>query len=231
MRIVICEDEVLIAEHLKSIITSFGHTVLGIAHNVKESIRLIDECRPELALLDIRLEGHTEGIDIARYISANYNIPLIFITAMSNKATIDEALAVNPAAYIFKPFSSIEVYAALQIVIKQHQNMNVEDHIIIHDRLCDIKVPENQILYVKSENVYLDIATTHKTYTIRKSLDAINKELKCKCLVKCHRSYIINLNYIDQMQKDHVLIRGTIIPVARQFQSEIREIFKNQLHK
>lgn len=228
MRIVICEDEVLIAEHLKSLLINFGYYVEGVAHNFKDSIRLIDTVRPDFALLDIRMEGRSDGIEIARHITKHYNTPFIFITALSDRATIDHALAVNPYGYLVKPFDAMEVYTAIQIALQKYNCTKDECHIVVRDGLNDVKVFENQIMYVKSENIYVDIKTFSKTFTLRKPLELLATELKSKFFIKCHRSYIINLNFVDQIKKDHLIIKESVIPVSRKYQKGIRDIFNNK---
>lgn len=228
MRIVICEDEVVIAEHLKSILLSFGYSVEGIAHNYKDSIRLIDSVRPDLALLDIRLEGHSDGVEVARHIARHYNFPFIFLTASTDKNTADYALSMNPFGYIVKPFNTMEVYSTIQIAMQKHNSTKDASHIIIKAQDKNVKLFESQILWIKSDNIYIDIVTPQRTYTIRKSLKCFSDELQENFFMKCHRSYIVNINHIDQMQKDHLLIHGTAVPISRQFRKEIRDAFKGK---
>lgn len=227
MRIVICEDEVIIAEHLKSILNNFGYSIAGLAHNYKDSIRLIDSVRPDLAILDIQMQGHSDGIEIARYISKYYDFPFVFLTASTDKATIDHALSLKPFGYIVKPFNAIEIYSTIQIAFQKYRGEKNENYLVVKEGLNEVKIYESQIKWIKSDNIYIEIATVHQTYTLRKSLEGIANQLSKKFLMKCHRSYIINMNFIDQLQGNNVLIQGKLIPVSRQFKKEIHDTFRN----
>lgn len=115
-KILIIDDEVLIAEHLKSIILSFDCKQIQLASNVKDALQMIDFFKPDLILLDIRLEKKFEGIDFALHLNEVYKIPFIYITAFSDKQTLSRALQTHPAAFITKPFRVPDIYAALSLV-------------------------------------------------------------------------------------------------------------------
>jgi DNA-binding NarL/FixJ family response regulator len=103
-KILIVEDEVITSLELKSILIRHGYSVVGAVMTGGDAILEASAKRPDLIIMDIGLMGDMNGIEAAGYIKSRYNIPVVFVSANTNKATYDEAMAVEPAAYIAKPF-------------------------------------------------------------------------------------------------------------------------------
>lgn len=226
MKVIICEDEILIAEHLKSLMESLSFNVIGIAHNLSDSLKLIASEQPDLALLDIRMEGPTDGIELGRFISLNCNFPFLFISASADKKMVDRALDVSPAGYIIKPFSSIEVYSAVQIAMAYYKPKTDIPTLYIKDGSKEIKLLQSEIVYLKSDNIYVETITPNKKYLIRNTLEKIASSLELGCFTRCHRSYIVNINYITEYGLNYVKLHGQKIPVSRQYQKTIRLLFE-----
>src|SRR5262245_61749734 len=103
-RILIVEDERLIAEDLRDRLERQGTTVVGVAASAAAAIRAAGELVPDLVLMDIRLEGERDGIEAAAAISSNFNIPVVYLSAHSDDATIERAKATAPYGFLLKPF-------------------------------------------------------------------------------------------------------------------------------
>jgi len=103
-RILIVEDEGLVALALKQCLTSLGYNIAGIAAAGEEAIRITSVEKPDLILMDIRLKGDTDGIDLAYWIRHTFRIPVVFLTAHSDEKTLERAKIAEPFGYIIKPF-------------------------------------------------------------------------------------------------------------------------------
>ena len=101
--ILIVEDEVLIAEHIKDYLISFGWTQIYMAHNKKTALQIIDYLSPEIVLLDIHLAEPLDGLDIARYLDTKKNMRYIFITTNSDLLIVKQAKEQVTTAHINKP--------------------------------------------------------------------------------------------------------------------------------
>lgn len=115
MKVLIIEDDVLIANYIKYVLEKNEYYVTGIAdttETVKKSIKVL--C-PDIALLDIRLSGGESGIDISGVLDKK-DIPFVYLTANSDRATMSSALKTNPVAYITKPFNEDNVIAAIELL-------------------------------------------------------------------------------------------------------------------
>src|ERR1700761_9091773 len=120
-RILIVEDEFIIADVLRSILQTAGYNVCGIADSVKEALALIEEFKPELVLLDIYLKGKLTGIDLARNLS-QLDIPFIYISANSNQKVLEAAKVTNPYGFVIKPFREKDVLLAVEIAVYRYEN-------------------------------------------------------------------------------------------------------------
>jgi PAS domain S-box-containing protein len=117
-RVLVVEDEGLIAADIARRLEMLGHRVAGMASNAEEAVALARAA--DVALLDIRLDGARDGIDAAMEIRACYHIPVIFLTAHADRATLERAKLAGPFGYLVKPVSPAALQAALEIAVCQH---------------------------------------------------------------------------------------------------------------
>lgn len=116
-KILIVEDERIIALDLKKRLERFGFVPPEIVSNGEDAIATAGSMRPDIILMDIMLGGAIDGIDAARHIKDNLNIPVIFLTAYSNENTLDRAKEAEPYGYILKPFKERELYTTIDIAL------------------------------------------------------------------------------------------------------------------
>ncbi|MCQ4575520.1 MAG: response regulator [Candidatus Brocadiales bacterium] len=115
-KILVVDDETLIAMGLESCLTSLGYEVVGTASSGEEAISMARELRPDLLLTDIVMPGKIDGVEAAKIIKAELNIPVIFVTAHEDKA-LRRAKEAEPIGYLLKPFSLGEVRTKLKDLI------------------------------------------------------------------------------------------------------------------
>lgn len=114
-RILIVEDEALIAQDIEQRLHDLGYEVCGIAATGEQAIRAADLHRPDIALMDIMLRGDMDGIEAAEAIDERHQIPVIFLTAHADQGVLQRAKLTQPLGYITKPFTERELSAALEI--------------------------------------------------------------------------------------------------------------------
>ncbi len=115
-RILIVEDELIVAMDLKQVLEQYGLEVVGVAESAYVALQIAVEARPDLALMDINLAGHMNGIDTARQLRA-YGVPSVFLTAYCDDTTLANVAEEMPYGYLIKPFSSRELKIAIQIAL------------------------------------------------------------------------------------------------------------------
>ena len=120
IKVLIVEDQFIEANNLKIILKKAGYGICTIARSVPEALQILDEERPEMVLLDIYLDGPQTGIDLA-YMLREKNIAYVFLSANSNKQTLDAAKATNPYGFLVKPFREKDVLIMLEVALFAHQ--------------------------------------------------------------------------------------------------------------
>jgi PAS domain S-box-containing protein len=117
IRILIVEDEALVAEDLKEKLQKFGYEVPGIAETGENAIALTEEHHPNLVLMDIHLAGAMDGITTGGEIRSRWGIPIIYVTAFATQVIIDQAKKTTPVGYILKPFNERQIQTAIEIAL------------------------------------------------------------------------------------------------------------------
>lgn len=120
IKILIVEDEPVIAENVSLYLDNNDFEVSGIAYDSDDAFIQLKTNTPDAAILDINLESEKDGIDIASYINKELQIPFLFLTSHSDKNTLDKAKSVKPSGYIVKPFNEKTLLASLEIAISNH---------------------------------------------------------------------------------------------------------------
>lgn len=121
VRILIVEDESIIAINLKESLESFGYDALEIVTSAEKAVEMAAGLRPDLVLMDIRLRGSMDGIQAADQIWSRLQIPVIYVTGHSDISTLERAKVTLPFGYILKPIKERELYAAIEIALQRHQ--------------------------------------------------------------------------------------------------------------
>ena len=122
LRVLIVEDEPIIAENISMYLNNNDFMVSGIAYDDLEAKEQLATNTPDAVILDINLDSDQDGIAIANHINTNYHLPFLFLTSYSDKETLQRAKAVEPNGYIVKPFNEQTLLATLEIAISNHAN-------------------------------------------------------------------------------------------------------------
>jgi DNA-binding NarL/FixJ family response regulator len=120
VRVLIVEDEALVADDLRSRLQRMGYEPVGIVDRAEHVLAAATELRPELALLDIKLKGSGDGVDAAQQLRAR-SLPFVFVTSHADKATLERACRTEPFGYLVKPFEDREVDAAVRMAMSRHR--------------------------------------------------------------------------------------------------------------
>jgi PAS domain S-box-containing protein len=118
--ILIVEDSFIVAYHLQTTLESEGYRVLGTEDSGEGALSFLERNKPDLILMDIMLNGQTDGIETARKIKAKYNLPIIYITALSDRDTIQRAKVTEPFGYLTKPFEDREIFTVIEMALYKH---------------------------------------------------------------------------------------------------------------
>lgn len=238
MNVLIVEDEIIIAAELSLLLQDMGYNVCGMAINYTSGVKLLQEKKVDLAIIDINLGGSKTGIDLGLYINENNNIPFIYLTSNVDKETVDTALETRPHSYLLKPFNKMEIYTSISLALqykstgKQMQESTDESNLILNDAIfiknkeLFIKVELNEIMFFKSDKNYIEVVTLDKTYIIRSTLANLLNELPKKTFVKVHKSYIVNLKKVSAINHEFIIVDKTNVPLSETYRKSLLDSLK-----
>jgi two-component system, response regulator PdtaR len=118
-KVLIVEDDKLIAHIEQWRLLKLGYDVCGSAGTGTEALNCVAKMRPDVVLIDISLKGEIDGIETALKIKKDFNIPIIFVSAHFDGATIDRAKAIHPEGFIKKPFDDNDLRIAIELGLKK----------------------------------------------------------------------------------------------------------------
>jgi len=118
--IMVVEDEAVVAADIQDCLKRLGYTVTGLAKSADEAERRVNESQPDLILMDIRLNGPTDGVEAASRIRQHFDVPVVFLTAHADEATLHRAKLTAPFGYILKPFDEREIHTTIEVALYRH---------------------------------------------------------------------------------------------------------------
>jgi CheY-like chemotaxis protein len=116
-RVLVVEDEAVVALHLRQELTKLGYTLAGVATSGEQALKMIQEVFPDLVLMDIHIQGELDGIETAKRIPRYLHIPVIYLTAYSEDTTLKRAGDTHPYGYLIKPFLDRELHATIKMAL------------------------------------------------------------------------------------------------------------------
>lgn len=230
VKILVVEDEIIIADDICDTLEILGYAPLEPAINYTEAIERIEAESPDIAILDIQLSGKKTGIDLAKKIKNEYNFPFIFLTSNADSLTINEAKKVIPPAYLVKPFTKDDLYTSIEIALFNFAGktgQSVSDDVVIKDALffknkgVFIKLRFDDILLMKSDHVYVEFLLKDKSrQVVRTSLNDVISKVDNR-FIRVHRGYIINTEFLTEIDPNSVRIENDLIPIGKKYRSDL----------
>ena len=231
IKILIVEDELIIAEDLRDTLESMHYEVVGVAYNMARAIHLIEKNHPDIVLLDIMMNGVDVGISIAEEININYKIPFIFVSAFSDRATLERAKTTNPSAYLVKPFQEKSIFAAIELAISKHtyhhgneklrseynKEMISQSGFWVKDGNEFKSINFEEVLWLRAVGNYVEIKTHDRKYLIRSPLKNIGVQLPENKFIRIHKSYIVFKNLINSIENTYMVVDGVRLPIGKKY--------------
>ncbi|MCH8554019.1 MAG: response regulator transcription factor [Schleiferiaceae bacterium] len=119
-RILIVEDELLVAYNLSMLLENHGYSVVSVCKSLHNAIEMLDKLLPDLVILDVNLRSDGDGIQVGQYINSKLNIPFIYVTGHTNLETMQRLQETQPSSYLSKPFKEIDVVNNVRIALYKH---------------------------------------------------------------------------------------------------------------
>lgn len=233
MNILIVEDEELIAESLEELLEILGHEVCAIAPTTEEALLKLKECEADLVLLDIQLQGKVDGIQLSGMIREQYHIPYIFTTAFADDDTIALAKKQSPFGYLVKPYGLNDLKAAIEVACinfeklwelehSQHQeNATLPGHIFVKSESKLVKINLADLGFVEAHGDYMVFHTKDKNHIVHTTMKNLEEKLSDSRFFKCHRSFLINMEMIEDVDETTLVVLRKTIPISRKARPEL----------
>jgi DNA-binding LytR/AlgR family response regulator len=244
LNIFIVEDESIVAKDIQNSLTKLGYNVIGIANNGKDAVYRITELMPDLVLMDIMIKGDITGIDVSELIKEKINVPVIFLTAYADEATLAKAKITEPYGYILKPFKEIDLHSTIEMAVYKHQkdaallkerdflyslvenkDDNNKDILFVKANSRLIKVLLKDIYFIEALKDYVIINTNNARYTVHSTMKDIEKKLGNADFARIHRSFIARLDKIQSIDSQNVILENDkkTIPVGGSYREELMQ--------
>jgi DNA-binding LytR/AlgR family response regulator len=228
VKIGVVEDEMIIAATIISTLKKLNYSVAEPASNYAAALEMIENEQPHLLLLDIILGGQKDGIDVAEYVRANYNLPIIFLTANSDIKTLQRAKSVKPNAYLLKPFTKDDLFASIEIAISNYyENYNEgpkKENMFIRMGYDYVSLKIRDIVFIESNDNYVSVQLiSGKSFVTRSTLSEMLKKLPENDFTKINRSIIVNHFYIKKIETDQVVVADTKFAISAKAKQELVE--------
>ncbi len=236
--ILIVEDDPIIAADLAGHIHDFGWIPMGPARRAEDALELIRRMPPDLVLIDVRLEGKTDGIELAHSINSETDLPLVFLTAHHDRQTLERIKATHPSAYLVKPIQAHNLQTGIELALYNHAHREARSEVVagmqgsgeyvsedafffrIGNRLQRLKLQD-----IKAFEAYGNFSFlwwTEGKELLGNPLKSIEQRLSGLGFLRVHRSYVINLRAVEGIQDDECIMHGGMrIPVGGSYREEL----------
>ncbi len=230
--ILVVEDEPLIAEDICDTLKDAGYGISGIAHSAKDALLILDNHAPSLALLDINLDGPMNGLELAAIITQTHEIPFIFLTSYTDNETLEKIAALGADSYITKPFNEQELVTNIALAIARHKKNSkhlatlepqdtTEKQFFVKKGNSLIKIALSDVKYAQAFDNYTYLITDKDKILVPLTLKKISERLNTRNFFRTHRSYMVNLDLVEEICDDHVRLKNLELPLSRGGKAEL----------
>ncbi len=242
MNIVVVEDESIVAKDIQVCLKNLGYEVVGVYSRGEDIVEQAPNLNPDLIMMDIMLKGELNGIEAAAEIRKTLDIPVIFLTAYTDRDTVNKAKETEPFGYIIKPFKEIDIQTAIEIALYKHRKeLVVKKERDFYYNLVDkqdssdmmfvkanhrlVKIRYEDIFYIEALKDYVVINVLERRYTIHSTMKDIERKMPEKDFVRVHRSFIVRLDKIKEIDHSNVVLENEkkVVPVGGSYKDLLQE--------
>lgn len=222
-KVLIVEDEPLIAKDLSFILEDMGIKATEIAMSYEDAIEILTENTFDLVLLDVNLSSDKDGIDLAKEINEHHKTPFIFITSYYNSSTVDRAKVTNPLAYLLKPFNQHDIRINVEMALYKSDHSKEESVLYIREQKGTIQLDLENIKFLEAQDNYTKVVCRDKELIISQTLKSILSKIPEADFVRTHKSYAARIDHISMIKGGYAFIGDDKIPIGRSYKSEFQE--------
>jgi DNA-binding LytR/AlgR family response regulator len=243
VKVLVVEDESIVSKDIQHSLKRLGYIVVGEASTGEKAVTMIEDVDPDVILMDIMLKGDISGIEAAEIIRRDFKIPIIFLTAYADEATLEKAKVTEPYGYIIKPFKEIDLHTSIEMalyksakekevvrerdllysLVESKEAKDSKQWIFVKSNSRLIKLNTKDIYFIEALKDYVVINTLDKRYTIHSTMKEIDKKMGSEDFLRVHRSFIVRLDKIVSIEYPNLTLEKDkkIIPIGGSFKDEL----------
>lgn len=233
-RILIVEDDEWIAEDLESTLKEFDFEVTDVVDSYEKAMLSLRRDLPDLVILDIRLNGPGTGIDVAKEINDRWKIPFLFISSNIDPKTMSEVLDEVPHSILNKPCKPEDLIVSVKLALSKEspevtdgESTIEEDSFFVKSEHAYQKIVIEDLLFVKGEGSYTKVQMKNERIVLRATMKDFEFLENRKEMLRVHRSYYVNLKYIDSIHSKYLTIQEYEVPLSK----ETKELLLNRIQR
>ncbi|HAQ69458.1 MAG TPA: DNA-binding response regulator [Flavobacteriales bacterium] len=242
MNILVVEDESIVAKDIQVCLRKLGYDVVGVVSSGEEAVEKAEEFDLDLIMMDIMLKGEMSGIEAAEIIRKKKSIPVIFLTAYTDRNTVDKAKKTEPFGYIIKPFKEIDIQTAIEIALYKHsremvvkkerdmyysmvEKQDSVDMMFVKANQRLVKIKYSEIYFIEALKDYVVINTLERRYTIHSTMKDIESKMPEKDFIRVHRSFIVRIDKIKEIDHSNVVLENDkkTVPVGGSYKDLLQQ--------
>lgn len=245
INVLVVEDESIVSKDIQQSLKKLGYNVVGAASTGDKAIEIAGAELPDIVLMDIMLKGEMNGIEAANEIKNLYEIPVIFLTAYADEATLSKAKISQPYGYVLKPFKEIDLHTTIEMATYKHQkereivkerdllyslaeNKDNKDFVFVKSNSKLVKLKNDEIYYIEALKDYVVIHTDGARYTIHSTMKDINAKMPEDEFLRVHRSYIVRVDKIATIEYPNLTLEklDKVIPIGGSYREDLNNRIK-----
>ena len=228
--ILIVEDNISFQVELEMQVKKIGYEVSKCVDNSAEALEQIHENPPDLILMDIHIKGQLNGVELAEKIK-HLDIPILFITSLTDEELYDQAKSTNLIGYLVKPIDPLTLRSSIELAVRAlvertpHPEVGPElfearnDFFFLKKKGLLQKVPLLEILYVEADGDYCHIHTQASIFTVRGPLARLIPKFPPNDFIQVHKKYLAHLKAVEKfsLSRNELTTSKGLLPVGRVF--------------
>lgn len=234
-KILVVEDDVLIAKHIERSLSSFGYEVVGPCYQAEDALELLNKSQVDLAMLDVELNHVIDGIQLAHIIKNDFGYPIIFLTSYTDETTLERMKPINPMGYVVKPFNKFGLRNTIELVFDklEHENQELQGEtktLVQEDNAKSIfvrgsknieKIVIDDIAILEASGKYVLIHQEGRKNIANTSIKELLGKLPSQKFIQVHRSYVINFDMIKEIGTNFLTVMGQEVPIGRSYKEQV----------
>ena len=238
--VLVVEDESIVSKDIQHSLKKLGYNVVGAASTGEKAFELAASELPDIILMDIMLKGSINGIETAERVKRELNIPVIYLTAYADEATLSKAKVTEPYGYIIKPFKEVDLHTSIEMALYKYskekevlkerdlfysliENKDSKDFIFVKSKSRLVKIKTNEIYFVEALKDYVVINTLERRYTIHSTMKDIVNKLSTDQFIRVHRSFIVRIDKISAIEYPNLHLEKDkkTVPIGGSFKEQL----------